>query len=157
MWAGSAGAVAGCVTSAAPPARRAAGRGADRLGTVELFNHPEEARGETVEVKIVDGDPVVVEVAGKMLFDTLGPLAEALARLAPASHPRVVLDLSQVPMCDSSALNLLTRTRSERSSVGGWFRLAGAQPLVGTVLKITNLTRILPVYASVEEAVAAQS
>jgi len=124
---------------------------------VELFNRPEEAGGETVEVKIVDGDPVVVEVSGKILFDTLGPLAEALARLSPASHPRVVLDLSQVPICDSSALNLLTRTRSERSSAGGWLRLAGTQPMVDTVLKITNLTRILPVYASVEEALTAQT
>jgi anti-anti-sigma factor len=110
---------------------------------------------ELVEVKIVKGgDPVVVRVTGKILCDTLGPLAHALSRLDPASAPRLVLDLSEVSMCDSSGLNLLVRIRSERTAAGGWLRLAGTRPLVDNVLRVTNLTRILPRYATVEEAVA---
>ena len=109
---------------------------------------------ETVEVKISDGDPVVIQVNGRLLYDSLQPLADALARLDPPASPRVILDLATVPMCDSSALNLLVRTRSDLVAAGGWLRLAAVQPLVETVLRITNLTRILPTYPTAEEAAA---
>jgi anti-anti-sigma factor len=110
---------------------------------------------DTVTVQVVDGDPVVVRVSGRLLFDTLRPLAETLAGLATAAHPRLVLDLAAVPMCDSSALNLLVRTRSALVAVDGWLRLAAAQPMVRSVLEITNLTWILPVFATAEAATAA--
>jgi anti-anti-sigma factor len=106
-----------------------------------------------VEVTIEDdGDPVVVRVVGRILCDTLPPLAETVAQLVSGRCPRLILDLSEVPMCDSSGLNLLVRTRSKLTDAGGWLRLAGIQPMVDSVLKITNLTRILPCYPSVDAA-----
>ena len=107
-----------------------------------------------VEVTERDG-AVIVTVRGKVLYDTLAPLAEAVARLTGRPALRVVLDLSDVPMCDSSGLNLFVKTRSELTSSGGWLRLAGTRPLVDNVLHITNLDRILPRYATVEEALTA--
>ncbi|WP_426502184.1 STAS domain-containing protein [Dactylosporangium sp. McL0621] len=107
---------------------------------------------DIVTVHITDGDPVIVAVTGRLLFDTLQPLADALGELDPAGRPRVVLDLAGVPLCDSSALNLLVRTRTARADAGGWLRLAAAQPMVGSVLEITNLSWILPMYETVEEA-----
>jgi anti-anti-sigma factor len=110
---------------------------------------------ESIEVRTVPGDPVVVEVTGKIMYDTVRPLADALAGLDPADHPRVVLELSGAPMCDSSALNLFVHTHSARLGAGGWLRLAAAPPMIAKVLDITNLVRILPVYGSAEQAAAA--
>jgi anti-anti-sigma factor len=108
---------------------------------------------DRVEVTIVEhGDPVVVRVVGNIFYDTLSPLADTVAQLASGACPRLILDLSGVPMCDSSGLNLLVRTRSKLTDAGGWLRLAGIQPMVDNVLKITSLTRILPCYPTVDEA-----
>jgi anti-anti-sigma factor len=127
----------------------------DTLSIVEFSLSPHGSAGdapERVEVEVAAADPVVVRVTGRLLFDTLPPLAEALSGPIPQACPRVVLDLSAVPMCDSSALNLLVRTWSTLTDAGGWLRLAGTQPLVDRVLEITNLTRILPRYSTADAA-----
>jgi anti-anti-sigma factor len=105
----------------------------------------------TADVGERDG-AAVVTVRGKVFYDTLAPLAEALAQLTSRPPHRVVLDLSAVPMCDSSGLNLFVRTRSDLTATGGWLRLTGTRPMVDNVLHITNLDRILPRYATVEDA-----
>jgi anti-anti-sigma factor len=101
--------------------------------------------------------PLVVTVSGKILYDTQAQLAEILAALAERPDPRILLDLTAVPMCDSSALNLLVQTHSRASVNGGWLRLVGARPLVRKVLAVTNLGWLLPVYDSAEEAVVGTS
>lgn len=111
---------------------------------------------ERVAVEAAERDgAVVVTVTGRVLFDTLGPLADRLSDLVAGPSPRIVLDLQGVPMCDSSGLNLFVRTRTELLAADGWLRLAATQPMVDNVLHITNLDRILPRYATVEEATAA--
>ncbi|GGM30138.1 STAS domain-containing protein [Dactylosporangium sucinum] len=110
---------------------------------------------ETVGVTIVaDDDPAVVRVAGRLVFDTLGPLTVAIDALRAASATRLVLDLSGVPICDSSALSLFTRTHRDLTAAGGWLRLAGTRPLVDKVLEVTDLDRLLPRYDAVEAALA---
>ncbi|MEV4508501.1 STAS domain-containing protein [Dactylosporangium sp. NPDC049525] len=108
----------------------------------------------TVDIGERDG-AAVVAVRGKVFYDTLAPLSDALAQLAGRPAGRVVLDLSGVPMCDSSGLNLFVRIRADLAATGGWLRLTGTRPMVDNVLHITNLDRILPGYASVEDALAA--
>jgi anti-anti-sigma factor len=110
---------------------------------------------ELVKVTVAAGDPVVLTVAGRLFYDILDPVAEALAEFRDGGGHRLVLDLTEVPMCDSSGLNLMVRTRSDVTAAGGWLRLAGTQPMVRKVLDITNLTRLLPTYDTVAEALAA--
>lgn len=110
---------------------------------------------ERVTTQITERDgAAVVTVQGKVLYDTLAPLTEALTGLAGRPALRLVLDLSGVSMCDSSGLNLFVRTRSQLAASGGWLRLVGTRPMVDNVLHITNLDRILPRYDTVEDAVA---
>ncbi|MEV4511172.1 STAS domain-containing protein [Dactylosporangium sp. NPDC049525] len=107
---------------------------------------------DRLEVAVVeDGDPVVIRVVGKMLYDTLQPLADILDLLCCGPCPRLILDLSEVPTCDSSGLNLLAGTLTNLTSAGGWLRLAVARPMVAGVLQITNLIRVLPPYVTVDE------
>jgi anti-anti-sigma factor len=108
----------------------------------------------TTDVTERDGT-VIVTVRGKVLYDTLAPLAGTLAGLTGGEGRHVVLDLSDVPMCDSSGLNLFVKTRTALVATGGWLRLTGTRPLVDNVLHITNLDRILPRYPTVEDATTA--
>jgi anti-anti-sigma factor len=108
----------------------------------------------TADVGERDG-ATVVTVRGKVFYDTLAPLTDALAGLTAGQASRVVLDLSEVPMCDSSGLNLFVRTRADLVAAGGWLRLAGTRPMVDNVLHITNLDRLLPRYPTVEDALTA--
>lgn len=115
-----------------------------------------QAKDEGVTADVTERDgAVVVTVGGKVFYDTLTPLADTLAGLTSRPALRVVLDLSAVPICDSSGLNLFVRTRSELAATGGWLRLSGTRPMVDNVLQITNLDRILPRYATVEDATSA--
>ena len=111
---------------------------------------------ERVTADVADRDgTTVVTVRGKVFYDTLSPLADALADLTRRPARQIVLDLSAVPMCDSSGLNLFVRTRADLAAAGGWLRLSGTRPMVDNVLHITNLDRILPRYATVDEALSA--
>jgi anti-anti-sigma factor len=122
-----------------------------RLQRDDTF-HPEEER---VRVEVEAGDPVVVRVEGKVFYDTLEPLRTALEEACSGPCPRMVIDLSGAPMCDSSGLNMFVHVRSRLTAAGGWLRLAGPRPMVRNVLQVTNLTRILPCYDTVQEAAAA--
>jgi anti-sigma B factor antagonist len=100
------------------------------------------------------GDHTVVEPHGRLYYDTLAPVRDALVARGSAERPRLVLDLSGVDMCDSSGLNLMAQTHRRVARHGGWLRLVGVQPNVRRVLDATNLTHLLGVYDTVDAAVA---
>jgi anti-anti-sigma factor len=107
----------------------------------------------------VDIDPrpgwTVLVVRGKVLFDTHGPLGQALKEAVVGHQPKIVVDLHDVTVCDSSGLQLLVDAYRQVSAAGGAFRLCRARSLVRRVLDITNLTTILVVFDSVDAAVSA--
>ncbi|HLL69154.1 MAG TPA: STAS domain-containing protein [Micromonosporaceae bacterium] len=109
-----------------------------------------------VAVRDSTGDATVVSVHGNILFDTSQPLMEALLVLVEAERPHIVVDLADVPLCDSTGLRVLLQAHGRATANAGWLRLGAVQPLVADILAITNLTRVLPVYGSVEAAAAGE-
>jgi anti-anti-sigma factor len=108
-----------------------------------------------VQVRVTDThDPVVVSVHGRIFYGTHEPLVDALTPLTESARPRIVVDLADVPMCDSTGLNILVQANLRAAARGGWLRLAAPQPMVSRVLEITGLDRTLPIYDSVVDAVA---
>ena len=69
-----------------------------------------------------------------------------------AQTPRVVVDLSGTTFMDSSWLGALVSGLKTCRQAGGDLRIAAAGEQVRTVLKLTNLDRILRPYATVEDA-----
>jgi len=107
----------------------------------------------TVPVNVLDGaGHTVVVPEGRLYFDTVEPVREALLTLAAADRPHIVLDLSRVETCDSSALNLMAQVHQAAARRGGWLRVVAPQPHVVRVLEVTNLTRLLAVYDTVAQA-----
>jgi anti-anti-sigma factor len=98
---------------------------------------------------------VVLTAAGEIDRDSQSVLDEAAASALADGSDRLVIDLGAVSFCDSSGLSLFVRLHRQVTGRGGSLRLAGAQPLVRTVLEATNLDRLFPAYPTLEQAVQA--
>lgn len=66
---------------------------------------------------------------------------------------KFIVDLSEVETCDSSGLSALLVANRIVSSTGGKIIIATPSEKVLQLIRITQLDRVLPVRATVEEAV----
>ena len=66
---------------------------------------------------------------------------------------KFVIDLSQVESCDSSGLSAILVANRIISSHDGEIRLASPSEKVLSLIKVTQLDRVLPVTQTVDEAV----
>jgi anti-sigma B factor antagonist len=71
---------------------------------------------------------------------------------AVAKAPKVVIDLGPTTFIDSSGLGALVSGLKTCRQAGGDLRIAAAGEQVRTVLRLTNLDRILRAHESVEDA-----
>lgn len=70
-------------------------------------------------------------------------------------HPRLlVVDLTELGFMDSTGLRMLLRSSRELDQQGGVLALAAPQAPVARVLQLTRADQLIPVYASVADAVA---
>jgi len=72
-------------------------------------------------------------------------------------HGRIILDLSAVDFMDTGCLAVIVGHWKELTAVGGTLALAGARYRYTKTLWITGLADRLPLYESVDAAVAAGS
>jgi anti-sigma B factor antagonist len=102
-------------------------------------------------VRIV-GSISVVEAAGEVDLTTSLTLDAALNQALLESPPTVVLDLTGVTFVDSSGLAMLVAVRKAARSKGGELRLVNPRPNVQSVLQVTGLDQVFPIFFSVDEA-----
>ena len=70
-------------------------------------------------------------------------------------HPRLlIVDLSELSFMDSTGLRMLLRSSRELDQQGGVLALASPQVSVARVLQLTRADQLIPVYASVADAIA---
>jgi len=67
---------------------------------------------------------------------------------------KLIVDLSEVEACDSSGLSSLLVANRILNSSGGSMRIAAPSEKVYSLIKITQLERVLPVCKTVDEAFA---
>jgi len=72
------------------------------------------------------------------------------AAVAPGS--RVIVDLEALAFMDCSGLSALMSAWKQARQAGGDLLLAAPQQLVLRLLSLTDLTELLPVFASVDQA-----
>ena len=107
-----------------------------------------------VSVEHVDGVARCV-VVGEVDMATTPQLRDELLGLVDEGHRHLVLDVSGVPFLDSTGLGVLMELHRRLRDNDGAVALVGARPALVRLLTITNLSRALPVYRSVEDASAA--
>jgi anti-sigma B factor antagonist len=97
-------------------------------------------------------DCTVVEARGVLDMATEPQLRQTLQQVIDAGARRVVVDLAEVRLMDSSALGTLVLMFKALRDVGGILCLAAPRPLVRTVLGVTSVDRAITVYDTVRTA-----
>jgi anti-sigma B factor antagonist len=99
------------------------------------------------------GDSVVVSVQGELDVVSKQQFDDCLSEAAEQGD-RVVLDLSRVDFMDTTALAVIVGHWRRLVTAGGTFRIAGARYRYVKALWITGLADRLPMYDTVDEALA---
>ncbi|MDR6972043.1 STAS domain-containing protein [Leifsonia shinshuensis] len=98
-------------------------------------------------------DGVAVLVAeGRINMVTAPELKREVQDAVNGGNARVAVDLSGVEFIDSSGLGALVSGLKTARTAGGDLRLASASEQVSSVLRLTNLDRILRIHSSVDDA-----
>ncbi|WP_433262305.1 STAS domain-containing protein [Actinosynnema sp. CS-041913] len=97
----------------------------------------------------VRGGWTVVAVSGELDADTVPVLSDLLEE---TSGPRVVVDLSGVPFMDTTGLSLMLDWHRRLDGAGGQFRMASLQPSVHKLFRLTELTEVMHIHISVDDA-----
>jgi len=95
----------------------------------------------------------IVVASGEVDLYTSPGLHEALVA-AGACTTRIIVDLKAVTFLDSTGLGVLAGAYTRARNQGGSVSLVGPSGLVREVLHITRLDDAMPVYASLEDAIA---
>ena len=104
--------------------------------------------------KMIDGVPVVTAPA-EIDITTADQLRAVLLDTASRGHATVVVDLTLTRFCDSYGLHALLRAHKLAQADGGELRLAiPADGVVPRVFALTCVDRLIPCFASLEEALA---
>lgn len=103
-----------------------------------------------------DGIPVL-SISGKIIGESVPVMKREMEKLISQSDGRLILDLSDVPLLDSSALGAIVATLTSVKKSGGNLVLANPQAAVRKVLEITRLISIFETYENLEKALASFS
>ena len=121
------------------------------------FKDTEEERGAMelgIDVRTVDSH-AVVDVKGEIDVYTAPKLREKLIELVSDGSYDVVVNLEGVDFLDSTGLGVLVGALKRVRTHDGELALVCAEPRILKVFEITGLTKVFPMFASVDEAVAA--
>ena len=103
----------------------------------------------------VEGNAAIVVVRGEIDLHNSPELRTALLALLQANQPKkLVLNLSQVPYMDSSAIAVLVESLQKLRKTAGRVFLTGLQPRVKGLLEIARLDTIFVIAKDEAEAIA---
>jgi anti-sigma B factor antagonist len=101
----------------------------------------------------LEGQALIVAVHGEIDLHNSPQLRDALLSLLASSKPKnLILEMSQVPYMDSSAIAVLVESLRKLRVGGGKLFLVAPQPRVRSVLEIARLDTIFQVVANEAEA-----
>jgi anti-sigma B factor antagonist len=102
-----------------------------------------------------EGDRTVVQVTGEVDVYTAPKLREQLVSLVDAGRYDIIVDMDAVEFLDSTGLGVLVGGLKRVRTHDGSLRLVCSQERILKIFRITGLTKVFPIYSSVEEAAAA--
>jgi anti-sigma B factor antagonist len=102
-----------------------------------------------------EGDRSVVAVSGEIDVYTAPKLREHLIDLVSGGQYHLVVDLEAVDFLDSTGLGVLVGGLKRVRSHEGSLHLVCSQERILKIFRITGLTKVFPIHATIEEALAA--
>jgi anti-anti-sigma factor len=111
-----------------------------------------------MDINFIERQPAdIVQVSGSVDALTASVLTDYLSLKIGQDHTNLVLDLSEVDFMSSAGLRSVLAALKECRNKGGDLRIAGAQPGVKKVLKMSGFTNILKTFSDSENALASFS
>lgn len=101
------------------------------------------------------GDVIIVHCQGRIVYrDEAAALSRFVGEILQSAG-KVVLELSGVSAMDSAGIGELAWLQSRAMALEVELKCAGANPLVCTLLELTNLDTVLDVHPSLDSALEA--
>ena len=114
---------------------------------------PTQQRELEVQRRRIEPDVVLVEIVGKLVY---GPECQQIewltAELLEEGERKIIFDLTCMRHLDSSGVGILLMCSGKVKEAGGELRVAGARGHVQTVLTMTQVGKILALYANRADA-----
>jgi anti-sigma B factor antagonist len=104
-------------------------------------------------VQIIRAVPVVI-APEEIDITNAGRLRAALLHAAARPGATLVVDMTRTRFCDSAGLHALIGAHKRAQSEGRQVKLAVTGAQVRRILALTALDRLIPVYASLDQALA---
>jgi anti-sigma B factor antagonist len=111
----------------------------------------ETARLDLEKLPVSDASHLVTRLSGRLSLETVHNFIQTL-RPEPAAH--LILDMSGVSFLDSAGVGALVQLFVHRRNKGQTFALSGLTKQGNAVMQVAGLTKLLPIHATVEEALA---
>ena len=125
-----------------------------RSGAGASSETSEEGAVELTVTSRQEGARTVISVSGEIDVYTAPSLRERLNELVASGHYDLVVDMEGVEFLDSTGLGVLVGGLKRVRSHDGTLRLVCAQEKILKVFRITGLTKVFPIHATLEEALA---
>jgi anti-anti-sigma factor len=104
----------------------------------------------------VSPDLTVLHLAGRIAMGRPCQDIEAqIDELIRENKPKVVLDLAEIHRVDSTGFGTIVMCAGKLKKAGGGLHVAGAKGIVQEIANTSNIPRVVPFYATVEEALSA--
>lgn len=103
-----------------------------------------------------EGGRTVVAVEGEIDVYTAPVLREHLNDLVGEGKNHLLIDMSGVDFLDSTGLGVLVGSLKRIRSQDGSLQLVCDQEKILKVFRITGLTKVFPIYPTIEQAVASR-
>ena len=118
------------------------------------FEYPKELKLKLSLETRKRGDVIVVHCQGRIVYrDEAAALSRVVGEVLQQAR-KLVLDLSGVSSMDSAGIGELALLQSWAQGQNVSLKCAGPNPLVNTLLELTNLDSVLEVHPSVDAALA---
>ncbi len=99
-----------------------------------------------------EGDHTVLEVGGEVDVYTAPKLRERLVELVSDGHYKIIVDMTKVEFLDSTGLGVLVGGLKRVRSHDGSLALVCSQERILKIFRITGLTKVFPIYDTLDEA-----
>lgn len=97
----------------------------------------------------------IMQLRGDLrLGEALDQFNAAANELLESGEPRLVINLAEVGMLDSSGIGALMKLLTSATKRGGALKLVNPSPLALKTLKLVGLLTLFPVFPDEEQAVA---
>ena len=101
-----------------------------------------------------EGDVLVLRLSGRMsVGEGDAQVGAAIREAAAAGEKKILVDMKDVPVLDSSGVGELTAAYASASRRGSVIKLLRLSPRVGEVFKSTRLVGIFDIYDDWVEAI----